>query len=57
MPGSLWEIIFRAFLPHRHATELRLRDARNAQRDAAAKLKALDRFTERMNGALRKDPP
>jgi hypothetical protein len=57
MPASLWEIVLRAFLPHRHATEARLRDARLARREAEAKLKALDTFTERVNGALRKDEP
>jgi hypothetical protein len=57
MPASLWELIFRAVMPHRHAADTRLRDARIAARKAEAKLKALDLFTQRMDGALRKDPP
>lgn len=56
MPASLWEIVFRLFVPHRHATDVRLRDARTAKRDAEAKLKALDAFTQRVNGALRRGP-
>ena len=57
MPASLWEIVFRVFVPHRHATDARLRDAKTARRDAEAKLRALDLFTQRMNGAMRKDEP
>lgn len=55
MPQSLWELIFRSLQPFKHITEVRLRDARTAQRTAEAKLRALDMFTQRVNGAMRRD--
>lgn len=44
MPHSLWEWILRGFLPHRHITEARLRDARLARIESQAKLRGAREF-------------